>query len=106
MGGSTCIGDIRSSSLSLLLLQPTLDLPLAVLASEGWPRLLYAVWLLYGKVAVCCIIQQPKPDVRAAVWPPYSSIQQLFCCIAVWFAVWNDLMYGVYGVHVDPIQVG
>ena len=59
-----------------------------------------------GKVAVCCIIQQPKPYVRAAVWPPYSSIQQLFCCIAVWFAVWNDLMYGVYGVHVDPIQVG
>ena len=58
-----------------------------------WEKLLYAVFYssenhrrgqLYGRHTAA-----------------YSSF---FCCIAVWFAVWNDLLYGMYGMCcVDPI---
>ena len=77
---------------------------LAPLGAEGWPRLLYAVWLLY---AVCCIIQQPKRYARAAVWPPYSSIQQLFllyCCMVCCMerlAVWH--VWYVCGPHLGQL---
>ena len=60
-----------------------------------WEKLLYAV--VYSSE------NQERGQLYGRHTAAYSSF---FCCIAVWFAVWNDLMYGVYGVHVDPIQVG
>ena len=78
-----------------------------VLAAEGWPWLLYMLYgCCMGKVAVCAVSYSSQNHEWGQLYGRHTAAySSFFCCIAVWFAVWNDLLYGMYGMCVDLMQV-